>query len=142
MSLQRLMQQSSNGNLVDFCAAPEYSSYSTLTDNQMDDNRRIQMLADTVATLPRGRKQVRLLFCTFKNVHFEGNVISLSDYILKKYIVRALKWVTEYGWERVKNFNSMSQYPFFQGHLLKISLFHVNFCSDKTHQTTGCFYKY
>lgn len=61
MSLQRLMQQSNNGNLVEFCAAPEYSSYSTLTDNQMDDNRRIQMLADTVATLPRGRKQLALM---------------------------------------------------------------------------------
>ncbi|XP_037705358.1 cytohesin-interacting protein [Choloepus didactylus] len=61
MSLQRLMQQSSNGNLVDYCVVPAYSSYSTLTDNlQMDDNRRIQILADTVATLPRGRKQLAL----------------------------------------------------------------------------------
>lgn len=55
------MQQSSNGNLVDFCAGPGYSSYSTLTGSQMDDNRRIQMLADTVATLPRGRKQLALM---------------------------------------------------------------------------------
>uniref|UniRef100_A0A8C4N0H0 Uncharacterized protein n=1 Tax=Equus asinus asinus TaxID=83772 RepID=A0A8C4N0H0_EQUAS len=59
MSLQRLIQHSSNGNLVDYCAGPAYSSYPTLTGRlQMDDNRRIQMLADTVATLPRGRKQV------------------------------------------------------------------------------------
>ncbi|XP_049743229.1 cytohesin-interacting protein isoform X2 [Elephas maximus indicus] len=58
MSLQKLMQQRSNGNVVDYCAGPGYSSYSTLTGSlQMDDNRRIQMLADTVATLPRGRKQ-------------------------------------------------------------------------------------
>ncbi|XP_004428354.1 PREDICTED: cytohesin-interacting protein [Ceratotherium simum simum] len=61
MSLQRLMQHSSNGNLVDYCAGPVYSSYSTLTGSlPMDDNRRIQMLADTVATLPRGRKQLAL----------------------------------------------------------------------------------
>ncbi|KAM9249812.1 cytohesin-interacting protein [Dugong dugon] len=61
MSLQKLMQQSSNGSVVDYCAGPAYSSYSTLTGSlQMDDNRRIQMLADTVATLPRGRKQLAL----------------------------------------------------------------------------------
>ncbi|XP_003405885.1 cytohesin-interacting protein isoform X2 [Loxodonta africana] len=61
MSLQKLMQQRSNGNVVDYCAGPAYSSYSTLTGSlQMDDNRRIQMLADTVATLPRGRKQLAL----------------------------------------------------------------------------------
>ncbi|XP_046515021.1 cytohesin-interacting protein isoform X1 [Equus quagga] len=61
MSLQRLIQHSSNGNLVDYCAGPAYSSYPTLTGRlQMDDNRRIQMLADTVATLPRGRKQLAL----------------------------------------------------------------------------------
>ncbi|XP_007940006.1 cytohesin-interacting protein [Orycteropus afer afer] len=61
MSLQKLMQQSSNGNVVDYCAGPAYSSYSTLTGSlPMDDNRRIQMLADTVATLPRGRKQLSL----------------------------------------------------------------------------------
>ncbi|XP_037379257.1 cytohesin-interacting protein isoform X2 [Talpa occidentalis] len=56
------MQQSNNGNLVDHCSGTEYSSYSSLTDSlPMDDNRRIQMLADTVATLPRGRKQLALL---------------------------------------------------------------------------------
>ncbi|XP_008058220.1 cytohesin-interacting protein [Carlito syrichta] len=61
MSLQRLMQQSSNGNLVDYCTGSAYSFYSTLTGSPtMDDNRRIQMLADTVATLPRGRKQLAL----------------------------------------------------------------------------------
>ncbi|KAM5156287.1 cytohesin-interacting protein [Callospermophilus lateralis] len=61
MSLQRLMHQSSNGNLVDYCGGPAYSSYPTLTGPlTMDDNRRIQMLADTVATLPRGRKQLAL----------------------------------------------------------------------------------
>ncbi|XP_006880851.1 PREDICTED: cytohesin-interacting protein [Elephantulus edwardii] len=61
MSLQKLIQQSSNGNVVDYCSGPAYSSYSALTGNlQMDDNRRLQMLADTVATLPRGRKQLAL----------------------------------------------------------------------------------
>ncbi|KAK2493903.1 hypothetical protein MC885_006347 [Smutsia gigantea] len=61
MSLQRLAQHSSNGNLVDYCAGPAYSSYPALTGSfPMDDNRRIQMLADTVATLPRGRKQLAL----------------------------------------------------------------------------------
>ncbi|XP_014932197.1 cytohesin-interacting protein isoform X1 [Acinonyx jubatus] len=61
MSLQRLLQQNSNGNLVDYCAGPSYNSDSTLTGSfRMDDNRRIQMLADTVATLPRGRKQPAL----------------------------------------------------------------------------------
>ncbi|KAG8510448.1 Cytohesin-interacting protein [Galemys pyrenaicus] len=55
------MQQSNNGNLVDYCSGTAYSSYSSLTDSlPMDDNRRIQMLADTVATLPRGRKQLAL----------------------------------------------------------------------------------
>uniref|UniRef100_A0A8W4FH47 Cytohesin 1 interacting protein n=1 Tax=Sus scrofa TaxID=9823 RepID=A0A8W4FH47_PIG len=59
MSLQRLLQQSSNGNFVEYCAGQACSSYSTLTTGSfpMDDNRRLQMLADTVATLPRGRKQ-------------------------------------------------------------------------------------
>ncbi|KAM6175099.1 cytohesin-interacting protein [Erethizon dorsatum] len=61
MSLQRLLQQSSNGNSVDYCTGPAYSSFPTLTSSlTMDDNRRIQMLADTVATLPRGRKQPAL----------------------------------------------------------------------------------
>ncbi|XP_019778849.1 cytohesin-interacting protein isoform X1 [Delphinus delphis] len=61
MSLQRLMQQSSNGSFVEYCAGPAYSSYPTLTGSfPMDDNRRLQMLADTVATLPRGRKQLAL----------------------------------------------------------------------------------
>ncbi|XP_004703985.1 cytohesin-interacting protein [Echinops telfairi] len=61
MSLQNLLQQSSNGNVVDCSTRPTYSSHSTLTGSlQMDDNRRIQMLADTVATLPRGRKQLAL----------------------------------------------------------------------------------
>ncbi|XP_075386391.1 cytohesin-interacting protein [Tenrec ecaudatus] len=61
MSLQNLLQQSSNGNVVDCSTRPTYRSYSTLTGSlQMDDNRRIQMLADTVATLPRGRKQLAL----------------------------------------------------------------------------------
>ncbi|XP_010605074.1 cytohesin-interacting protein isoform X2 [Fukomys damarensis] len=61
MSLQRLLQQSSNGNLVDYCTGPASSSYPTLTSSlEMDDNRRIRTLADTVATLPRGRKQLAL----------------------------------------------------------------------------------
>ncbi|XP_004629966.1 cytohesin-interacting protein [Octodon degus] len=61
MSLQRLLQQSSNGNLVDYCPGPAYSSLpSLLSSLTMDDNRRIQVLADTVATLPRGRKQLAL----------------------------------------------------------------------------------
>ncbi|XP_059023268.1 cytohesin-interacting protein isoform X1 [Mustela lutreola] len=61
MSLQRLTQQGSNGNLADYCAGPVFSSYPQLKGSlQMDDNRRIQMLADTVATLPRGRKQLAL----------------------------------------------------------------------------------
>ncbi|XP_013374255.1 PREDICTED: cytohesin-interacting protein isoform X2 [Chinchilla lanigera] len=71
MSLQRLLQQSSNGNLVDYCTGPAYSSSPALTSSlRMDDNRRIQMLADTVATLPRGRKQTHSLqnqnFCSLE----------------------------------------------------------------------------
>ena len=64
MSLQRFLQrQGSNGNL-EYCADSAYGSYSVLTGQlTMEDNRRIQVLADTVATLPRGRKQVRLLRC-------------------------------------------------------------------------------
>lgn len=59
MSLQRLLQQqSSNGNL-EYCTDSAYSSYPTLTGPlTVEDNRRIQMLADTVATLPRAKKQV------------------------------------------------------------------------------------
>lgn len=61
MSLQRLLQQSHNGNLEDYCTGPAYSSYSALAGPlTMEDNRRIQVLADTVATLPRGRKQLAL----------------------------------------------------------------------------------
>ncbi|XP_040827525.1 cytohesin-interacting protein [Ochotona curzoniae] len=61
MSLQRLKQQSSNVNLVDYSIGPAYRSFSTLPGSLTeDDNRRIQMLADTVATLPRGRKQFAL----------------------------------------------------------------------------------
>ncbi|XP_003796007.1 cytohesin-interacting protein [Otolemur garnettii] len=62
MSLQRLLQQSSNGNLLDYGAGLACSPYSTALPGSltMDDNRRIQMLADTVATLPRGRKQLAL----------------------------------------------------------------------------------
>ncbi|KFO22414.1 Cytohesin-interacting protein [Fukomys damarensis] len=57
----KLLQQSSNGNLVDYCTGPASSSYPTLTSSlEMDDNRRIRTLADTVATLPRGRKQLAL----------------------------------------------------------------------------------
>ncbi|XP_074159510.1 cytohesin-interacting protein isoform X1 [Sminthopsis crassicaudata] len=55
MSFQRLIQQ--NNNLVDYCTGPAYSLYSTPTGSPQVDNKRIQMLADTVATLPRGRKQ-------------------------------------------------------------------------------------
>lgn len=64
MSLQRLLQQQhSNGNL-EYCADSSYGAYSMLTGPlTMEDSRRIQMLADTVATLPRGRKQVRLHYC-------------------------------------------------------------------------------
>ena len=60
MSLQKLRKQSSNGNFMEYCAGPGHSSYSTLAGSFTvdDDNRRLQMLADTVATLPRGRKQV------------------------------------------------------------------------------------
>ncbi|XP_077009996.1 cytohesin-interacting protein isoform X2 [Tamandua tetradactyla] len=54
------MQSSSHGRL-DYCVPPACDSYSPLTDNlQMEDNRRLQMLADAVATLPRGRKQLAL----------------------------------------------------------------------------------
>ncbi|XP_001366032.1 cytohesin-interacting protein [Monodelphis domestica] len=55
MSSQRLIQQ--NNNLVDYCPGPAYSMYSAPTGSPQVDNKRIQMLADTVATLPRGRKQ-------------------------------------------------------------------------------------
>ncbi|XP_069879006.1 cytohesin-interacting protein isoform X2 [Dipodomys merriami] len=55
-----MQQQSSNGNL-DYCPGPSYGSYSMLTGTlTMEDNRRLQVLADTVATLPRGRKQLAL----------------------------------------------------------------------------------
>ncbi|KAL6080885.1 hypothetical protein STEG23_003437, partial [Scotinomys teguina] len=53
-------QRNGNGNL-EYCTDSAYSSYSPLTGPlTMEDNRRIQMLADTVATLPRGRKQLAL----------------------------------------------------------------------------------
>lgn len=47
---------------MEYCAGPGHSSYSTLAGSFTvdDDNRRLQMLADTVATLPRGRKQLAL----------------------------------------------------------------------------------
>ncbi|XP_020860549.1 cytohesin-interacting protein [Phascolarctos cinereus] len=55
MSFQRPIQQ--NNNLVDYSPGPAYSLYSTHTGSPQVDNKRIQMLAETVATLPRGRKQ-------------------------------------------------------------------------------------
>ncbi|XP_036041810.1 cytohesin-interacting protein [Onychomys torridus] len=61
MSLQRLLQQQSGNGNLECCTDCAYSSYSALTGPlTMEDNRRIQMLADTVATLPRGRKQLAL----------------------------------------------------------------------------------
>ncbi|KAM5279582.1 cytohesin-interacting protein [Ctenodactylus gundi] len=61
MSLQKLVRRGSNGNLVDYCSGPAHSSYPTLSGSpSVDDSRRLQMLADTVATLPRGRKQLAL----------------------------------------------------------------------------------
>lgn len=64
MSLQRLLQQQSGNGNLEYPADPAYSAYATLTGPlTMEDSRRIQMLADTVATLPRGRKQVGSHFC-------------------------------------------------------------------------------
>ncbi|XP_052581848.1 cytohesin-interacting protein isoform X1 [Peromyscus californicus insignis] len=61
MSLQRLLQQQNGNGNLEYCTDSAYSSYSALTGPlTMEDNRRIQMLADTVATLPRGRKQLAL----------------------------------------------------------------------------------
>lgn len=61
MSLQRLLQQQSNNGNLEYCADSAYGSYPTLTGPlTVEDNRRIQMLADTVATLPRGKKQLAL----------------------------------------------------------------------------------
>ncbi|XP_048201398.1 cytohesin-interacting protein [Perognathus longimembris pacificus] len=61
MSLQRLMQQQSRNGNLDYCPGPSCKSYFTLTGTlTMEDNRRLQVLADTVATLPRGRKQLAL----------------------------------------------------------------------------------
>ncbi|XP_016044134.1 cytohesin-interacting protein isoform X2 [Erinaceus europaeus] len=55
------MQRTSNDNVVDVSVGPAFSSYPMITGVlPMDDNRRIQMLADTVATLPRSRKQLAL----------------------------------------------------------------------------------
>ncbi|XP_001509396.1 cytohesin-interacting protein [Ornithorhynchus anatinus] len=58
MSLQRLMQQQSNGTLEDYCMGPAYDPFAAPMGSPQIDNKRIQMLADTVATLPRGRKQL------------------------------------------------------------------------------------
>lgn len=51
MALRRLVQQNHNANLAGFGAGPAGGEQAPLVDN-----RRIQHLANTVGTLPRGRK--------------------------------------------------------------------------------------
>ncbi|XP_043852139.1 cytohesin-interacting protein [Dromiciops gliroides] len=53
MPFPRFIQQ--DNNLVD--TGPAFGLYSASTGSPQVDNKRIQMLAETVATLPRGRKQ-------------------------------------------------------------------------------------
>uniref|UniRef100_A0A8D0KZV1 Uncharacterized protein n=1 Tax=Strix occidentalis caurina TaxID=311401 RepID=A0A8D0KZV1_STROC len=53
MALRRLIQQNHNANLVGLGASPAGGDPALPMDS-----RRIQHLANTVGTLPRGRKQV------------------------------------------------------------------------------------
>lgn len=57
MALRRLIQQNHNANFVGFGASP--ASAAGGEPALPMDSRRIQHLANTVGTLPRGRKQVR-----------------------------------------------------------------------------------
>lgn len=93
------MQQNNNGNLVDYCSGTAYSSYSTLTGSlPMDDNRRIQMLADTVATLPRARKQLPLT-----------RTSSLGDFLSQRKLVTVEKQDNEtFGFE-IQTFRHQTQ---------------------------------
>ncbi|XP_034642241.1 cytohesin-interacting protein isoform X2 [Trachemys scripta elegans] len=61
MSLRKLIQQNRNANFVGYCVSPSYTPYLDPMCSPQMDNRRIQSLANTVGTLPRGRKQTRRL---------------------------------------------------------------------------------
>lgn len=58
MALRRLIQQNHNANFSGFGAGPSEGEPALPMDG-----RRIQLLANTVGTLPRGRKQVRGSSC-------------------------------------------------------------------------------
>ncbi|XP_067405524.1 cytohesin-interacting protein [Emydura macquarii macquarii] len=60
MSLRKLIQKNHNANFVDYCVSPSYIPYSEPMCSPQMDNRRVQTLANTVGTLPRGRKQLAL----------------------------------------------------------------------------------
>uniref|UniRef100_A0A8C0FYQ2 Uncharacterized protein n=1 Tax=Chelonoidis abingdonii TaxID=106734 RepID=A0A8C0FYQ2_CHEAB len=70
MSLRKLIQQNRNANFVGYCVSPSYTPYLDPMCSPQMDNRRIQSLANTVGTLPRGRKQVRFQFLTLWKVQF------------------------------------------------------------------------
>ncbi|CAM4535098.1 cytohesin-interacting protein isoform X1 [Lepidochelys kempii] len=60
MSLRKLIQQNRNANFVGYCVSPSYTPYLDPMCSPQMDNRRVQSLANTVGTLPRGRKQLAL----------------------------------------------------------------------------------
>uniref|UniRef100_A0A674KBN6 Uncharacterized protein n=1 Tax=Terrapene triunguis TaxID=2587831 RepID=A0A674KBN6_9SAUR len=70
MSLRKLIQQNRNANFVGYCVSPSYTPYLDPMCSPQMDNRRIQSLANTVGTLPRGRKQVCFQVLTLWKVQF------------------------------------------------------------------------
>ncbi|XP_006125729.1 cytohesin-interacting protein [Pelodiscus sinensis] len=60
MSLKKLIQQNCNANFVGYSVSPSYTPHLEPMCSPQMDNRRVQILANTVGTLPRGRKQLAL----------------------------------------------------------------------------------
>uniref|UniRef100_A0A8B9PQU1 Cytohesin 1 interacting protein n=1 Tax=Apteryx owenii TaxID=8824 RepID=A0A8B9PQU1_APTOW len=60
MSLRRLIQQNHNAGFVGFSVSSAYAPCGDPVCGSQMDNRRIQTLANTVGTFPRGRKQLAL----------------------------------------------------------------------------------
>ncbi|XP_074857650.1 cytohesin-interacting protein [Carettochelys insculpta] len=60
MSLRKFIQQNRNANLAGCCVNPSYTPYLEPMCSPQMDNRRLQIVANTMGTLPRGRKQLAL----------------------------------------------------------------------------------
>uniref|UniRef100_A0A8D0HMD5 Cytohesin 1 interacting protein n=1 Tax=Sphenodon punctatus TaxID=8508 RepID=A0A8D0HMD5_SPHPU len=60
MSLRRLIQQNANANFVGYCSSSTCASYLDPMGSSQMNNKRAQILVNTLGTLPRGHKQLAL----------------------------------------------------------------------------------